>query len=89
MSTDESSPGQSAPSARQDRLLQSEVKELQGKVASLEKENYESKQQLAKYIEVDTDVVRRARQVGFSTDHLWTCTMLCTGTHADQLYSMQ
>ncbi|KAL5491829.1 hypothetical protein EMCRGX_G017194 [Ephydatia muelleri] len=62
VSTDESSPGQSAPSARQDRLLQSEVKELQGKVASLEKEKYESKQQLAKYIEVDTDVVRRARQ---------------------------
>ena len=65
MSTDKSSPGQSTPSARQDRLLQSEVKELQGKVASLEKENYELKQQLAKYIGVDTNVVRRARQVGF------------------------
>ena len=70
MSNGSTTPGQTTPSVRQDRLLQSEVKELQGKVASLEKENYELKQQLSKYIGMDMNLVRRHRQVGSALSNL-------------------
>lgn len=56
-----------------DRLLHSEVKELQSKVTSLERENHELRQLLAKSEGVDPSHIRPGRQVH------WTPVPLVAG----------
>lgn len=50
-------------SPSRDRLLHSEVRELQSKVTTLERENHELRQQLAKLEGVDPSRIRTGRQV--------------------------
>lgn len=47
-----------------DRLLTSEVQELQARVQSLERENHDLRQELAKTTGVDPSRLRSSRKVG-------------------------
>ena len=65
-----SAPAAPAFSTAKDRLLTSEIRELQAKVQALEKENHELKQELAKTVGVDPSKIRTRRKV-----HPWLCLL--------------
>lgn len=59
-----------------DRLLHSEIRELQSKLAQLEKENHELRQLLAKTSGADPRTVLLRRQVHICTCAIGVCTIV-------------